>query len=76
MANEASIGSKIVSDKLTILNSPKFIEKQIQTFQNKQLRRCLGLTPFTPNNPLHLLPFEPPAKYGARLFSVKGIIKV
>lgn len=68
------IRSKVEYARSSSCGAPKTIEKFIETFQNSQLRRCLGLPKDTPNQILYHMSCELPPRLRAFWLTSKEIV--
>ncbi|KAL9877276.1 uncharacterized protein ACN2A1_013687 [Glossina fuscipes fuscipes] len=70
------VRSKIEFGHSTCCNFPKYIEKRIQAFENRILKRCTGLTPSTSQHILNAISGEWPVSERALFCTAKELIKV
>ncbi|XP_036317800.1 uncharacterized protein LOC118732796 [Rhagoletis pomonella] len=70
------VRSKIEVARSTTHNLPKTTNNKIMAFQNKSLRRCLGLTPSTPVHNIYALANEFEPKEREMLLTSRELIKL
>lgn len=68
--------SKVEFARSTSCGAPLVVEKQIETFQNAHLCRCLGLPTNTPNHILYHMSNELPPKFRALWLTAKEIVSI
>ena len=68
------VRSKLEYGRTTTAHSPGSTDKRIRTFQNSNIRRCLGCTPSTPYHNLYALANELPPKERAIFLTSKEIL--
>lgn len=70
------IRSKIEYARSVSAHAPMYIDRKIQTFQNSNLRRCLGLCPSTPVQAIYVLANEYPPSLRSVYLASKELLKI